>query len=156
MFAKCFTVIIEVMENETCCGLPRLDGKMLSCRHTSSSACLVVRKRTLRIRNRVPNVLFDRRHYIQFFLSIPSTVGHDRLMANVMSGQETCPYRCSYLFPFRKKGKLVHICLHQLRANFWVKISVPCVSEKINCIKFRCMMTMMIFFVCDIVGLCRG
>ena len=84
----------------------------LSCRHTSS-ACVGFRKQvewgTLCIRGHVPNVLFDRRHIIQFFLSIPSIVDDDCLLANVMSEKETCPYLCSYLSSLRKKGKLVHL-----------------------------------------------
>ena len=75
---------------------------------------------TLRNRNRVPNVLFDRRHNIRFFPSIPSIADDDRLIADVLSEQETCPYPLLLLF------------LNQLRANFWVKIIVPCVSEKSN------------------------
>ena len=66
---------------------------------------------TLCTRNRVPNVVFDRKHNFRFFRSIPSIVDDDRLMENVMNEQETCPYLCLYLFftHLQKKSKLVHL-----------------------------------------------
>ena len=52
---------------------------------------------TLRVRDRMPNVPFDRKHRIRFLLSVlPSAVG-DSQMANMMDEQETCPCLCSYL-----------------------------------------------------------
>ena len=44
-----------------------------------------------------------------------------------MIEQETYPYFSPHLSE-RKVSS--YICLHQLGANFWVKIIVPCVSEK--------------------------
>ena len=65
---------------------------------------------TLRIRDHVPNVLFDRKHGIRFLLSDLSVVVDDPPTANMMDQQEICPcpYLCPYISPFRRKGKLVH------------------------------------------------
>ena len=65
---------------------------------------------TLRVRDRVPNVLFDRKHRFRFSLSVLPSAVCDSSMANMMDEQETCPRLCSCLSPFRREGKLVLCC----------------------------------------------
>ena len=66
---------------------------------------------TLRIRDRMPNVLFDREHRIRFSLSVlPSAIG-DSSMANMMDEQETCP------------------CLFCCTLTSWSR-SLPCLSAR--------------------------
>ena len=65
---------------------------------------------TLRVRYRMSDVLFDRKHRIRFSLSVIASAVGDSLMANMMDEQETCPCLCSYPSPFRRESELV-LCL---------------------------------------------
>ena len=59
---------------------------------------------TLRVRDRMPNVLFDRKHRIRFSLSVLSSVVGDSTMANMVDepGIFPCLCFCPYLFSFPK------------------------------------------------------
>ena len=90
-------IVTVFVENETHSDLVRLVGKILSCRHTSC-------KRTLRIRDHLPNVPFDHKHDIRFLLSILSVVVDCPPTTDVTGEQGylplPLPLALSFPFPF--------------------------------------------------------
>ena len=92
------------------------------------------RMETLSVRGRVPNVLSTVGVALgvrfQFFRR---AVG-DRLMANMVDEQETCPCLCSYLFLLSEGKVSLFFGLPQLYANFWAKIVILPVGKRSKCI----------------------
>ena len=129
-------IVTVFVENETHSDLVRLVGKILSCRHTSC-------KRTLRIRDHLPNVPFDHKHDIRFLLSILSVVVDGPPMTDVTGELDVCPCPCRWLYlylylslsPFRRKGKLVHSLSHpiQLPQSKTVTSSRATHEENMSC-----------------------
>ena len=94
---------------------------------------------TWRIREHVPNVLFDRKHGIRFLLSVLSVVVDDPLMATMMENRKFV-FALAFAFSFLlSEGEVsLNIGLHHLCANFWVKIVVPRVSNTKKTFRFPC------------------
>ena len=139
---QCFRVTTAVIENETLCGLPRLAGQMSLCRHTSS-ACLGFRKQ-----NDWKHCAFVIMCPMSFttagitfssFFQFPQIADEDRSNGKHDEPTGNLPLPLLLPFSFHQRNESSYICFHQLPANFWVKISVPCVSETSNCTEFSCL-----------------
>ena len=110
------------------------------CRH-SGCTCLVLRRRTgaLHIHDHAPNVSFDRKHGIQFSLSVLSVVVDDPPVTNVMDEQGIClalAFTFTFSLLFSEGMVSLYIGLYQLCTHFRVNTIVPRASEKCNCIQF--------------------
>ena len=98
----------------------------------------------MRIRDRLPNVPFDRRLDPRFSFFILSAAVDSLPVTDATVEQDICPcphhVLCLYL-SLSPSHRKVSLCarLYQLRTYFRVKIVVPCISEKSNRVQFSCL-----------------
>ena len=150
MAVSCIGIVTVFVENGTHSGLIHLVGKMLACLHTSCT-CLVLCRRAGRRHCTFaiicPNVPFDHKHEIRFLPSVLLVVADGLQTTDATVEQGICPlpffffaFSLSFSFVLSQKKEIsLCTCLYQLCTHLRVKIIVPCVSAKCNCIQFSCL-----------------
>ena len=97
-------------------------------------------RKTLHIRDHLPNVPFDHKHDTRFSPSVLSVAVDGPPVTHATGEQDICPCSLSLPLPFfLSKGK-ASLCtrLYQLCTHLRVKIVVPCISKKSKRIQFGC------------------